>query len=130
MTQPDQKEMFEQLDKQRQQQLRVDRILKVVFPITAFLLCVICANYNWQSTVGTFLILVIAFYAVGIKRMNLYMALAMIAVYCFIDIFLSYGSIPPSALGRQMGTMLTFVGIIGISRPHIDRWYANSIDKL
>ena len=45
-----QKEMFDVLAKQRQHQLLVDRVLKVVLPIMAFLLSVICANLNWQST--------------------------------------------------------------------------------
>ena len=124
--QQDQKELFETLEKQRQQQAEIDRILKIALPIMAFLLCVICANYNWQSTLGTLIVLTIAFFAVGIKRMNLYLWLAIIAVYCLIDIYFSYGSIPPSALGRQMGTMLTFTAIVGYSRPYIDGWYIRS----
>ena len=124
--QPDQNELLEVLDKQRQQQTEIDRILKVVLPILAFLLCVICANYNWQSTLGTLLVLVVAFWAVGIKRMNLYLWLAIIAGYCLIDIYFSYGTIQPTALGRQMGTMLTFTGIVGLSRPYIDGWFIRS----
>ena len=124
--QPDQNELLEVLDKQRQQQTEIDRILKVVLPILAFLLCVICANYNWQSTLGTLLVLVVAFWAVGIKRMNLYLWLAIIAIYCLIDIYFSYGTIQPTALGRQMGTMLTFTGIVGLSRPYIDGWFIRS----
>lgn len=124
--QPDQNELLEVLDKQRQQQTEIDRILKVVLPILAFLLCVICANYNWQSTLGTLLVLVVAFWAVGIKRKNLYLWLAIIAVYCLIDIYFSYGTIQPTALGRQMGTMLTFTGIVGLSRPYIDGWFIRS----
>ena len=124
--QQDQKELFETLEKQRQQQAEIDRILKIALPIMAFLLCVICANYNWQSTLGTLIVLTVAFLAVGIKRMNLYLWLGIIAVYCLIDIYCSYGSLPPSALGRQMGTMLTFTAIVGYSRPYIDGWYIRS----
>ena len=124
--QQDQKELFETLEKQRQQQAEIDRILKIALPIMAFLLCVICANYNWQSTLGTLIVLTVAFIAVGIKRMNLYLWLGIIAVYCLIDIYFSYGSIPPSALGRQMGTMLTFTAIVVYSRPYIDGWYIRS----
>ena len=124
--QQDQKELFEVLEKQRQQQAEIDRILKIVLPILAFLLCVICANYNWQSTLGTLIVLVVAFLAVGVKRMNLYVWLAIIAIYCLVDIYLSYGTIQPSALGRQMGTMLTFTGIVGLSRPYIDGWFIRS----
>ncbi|OTG67262.1 hypothetical protein [Acinetobacter silvestris] len=124
--QPDQKIMLDILEKQRQQQRQIDRVLKIVLPITAFLLCVICANFNWQSTLGTFFVLVIAFYAVGIKQMNVYLWLAIIAAYCLIDIYLSYGTIHLSALGRQMGTMLTFTGILGFGRPYIDQWFFKS----
>lgn len=123
MNQYDQNKMFDELDKQRQQQARIDQILRYVLPITAFLLCVICANMNWQSTLGTFFILWIAFYAVVIKRMHLYFWMLLVALYCLIDIYLSYGFLLPSAIGRQMGTMLTFLGIFGLGRPHIDRWF-------
>ena len=41
MVSPDQKEMLDVLEKQRQHQLRVDRVLKIVLPIVAFLLTVI-----------------------------------------------------------------------------------------
>lgn len=61
VVQPDQNELFEVLEKQRQQHAEIDRILKIVLPILAFLLCVICANYNWQSTLGTLIILIVAF---------------------------------------------------------------------
>ena len=126
MSQQDQQELFEVLSKQRQQHAEIDRILKIVLPILALMLCVMCANYNWQSTVGTLVILWVAFYAVGIKRMNLYLWLAIIVVYCLIDLYFSYGHIPSSALGRQMGTMLTFTGIVGLSRPYIDAWFIRS----
>ena len=68
MANSDQKELFDVLDQQHVQQKKVDRVLYFVLPIVAFLICVICANLNWQSTLGTFLVLWIAFYAVGIKR--------------------------------------------------------------
>ena len=66
MANSDQKELFDVLDQQHVQQKKVDRVLYFVLPIVAFLICVICANLNWQSTLGTFLVLWIAFYAVGI----------------------------------------------------------------
>lgn len=81
MSQQDQKEMFDVLAQQQQHQLLVNRVLKVVLPIMAFLLSVICANLNWQSTLGTFVILTIAFYAVGIKRLTLWHWLTVIVVY-------------------------------------------------
>ncbi|WP_445114671.1 hypothetical protein [Acinetobacter sp. WZC-1] len=126
MASPDQKEMFDALDTHHQIKTRVDRVLKIVLPIIAFLLCVICANLNIPSTLGTFFVLVIAFYAVGIRRMHTGVWLAVIALYCLADIYLSYGTLLPSALGRQMGTMLTFTGIIGLGRPYMDRWFMAS----
>ena len=84
-----QKEMFDVLAQQRQHQLLVDRALKVVLPIIAFLLSVICANLNWQSTLGTFVVLTIAFYAVGIQRFTLWHWLVVIALYVFADNYFS-----------------------------------------
>ena len=117
-----QKEMFDVLAQQRQHQLLVDRALKVVLPIMAFLLSVICANLNWQSTLGTFVVLTIAFYAVGIQRFTLWHWLVVIALYVFADNYFSFNGIDPSRLRFQLATMLVFVGIVGIGRPYIDRW--------
>jgi sorbitol-specific phosphotransferase system component IIBC len=59
--------MFDVLAQQRQHQVLVDRVLKVVLPIMAFLLSVICANLNWQSTLGTFVILTLHFMLLGLN---------------------------------------------------------------
>ena len=61
MSQQAQKELFDALAQQAQQQLLVTRVLKVVLPIMAFLLSMICANLNWQSTLATFVMLTVAF---------------------------------------------------------------------
>ena len=122
MASPDQKEMFDVLEIQRQHQRQVDRVLKIVLPVTAFLLAVICANMNIGSTLGTLVMLIIAFWMVGIKRQNLWSWLLAVTVYCLIDNVLSFGSFAFPAFSRQCGTMLTFVGILGIGRPYIDRW--------
>ncbi len=130
MINPDQQQMFDVLAQQQLHQKRVDRVLKVVLPVVAFLISVICANMNWQSTLGTFVVLVIAFYAVGIRRMNLALWLAIVAAYSLADIYFSYqGHLPPSAVGRHLGTMLTFTGILGICRPYIDHWLMKSSNK-
>lgn len=126
MQQQDQKEMFDVLVQQRQHQLLVDRVLKVVLPIMAFLLSVICANLNWQSTLGTFVILTIAFYAVGIYRLTLWHWLAVIVLYAVVDNYFSFNGIDPTRLRFQLATMLVFVGIVGIGRPYIDRWLMKS----
>lgn len=123
MVNPDQKELFDVLSQQQKHQQKLDRVFKVVIPIIAFLLCVICANMNWQSTLGTFVVLWVAFYAVGIKRLNVWFVAFLVAIYCLIDIFLSYGTISSNAIGRQMGTMLTFVIIFGLGRPYVDHWF-------
>ena len=126
MQQQDHKEMFDVLAQQRQHQLLVDRVLKVVLPIVAFLLSVICANLNWQSTLGTFAILTIAFYAVGIYRLTLWHWLTVIAIYAVVDNYFSFNGIDPTRLRFQLATMLVFVGIVGIGRPYIDRWLMKS----
>lgn len=126
MSNSDQDHMFNILDKQRKNQLKVDRILKIVLPLTAFLLSVICANLNWQSTLGTFVILTIAFLAVGIQRQNLWIWLLVLVVYCGLDNYLSFGQFNFIALRLQLGSMLLFTLIIGIGRPYIDRWLMKS----
>jgi len=126
MQQQDQKEMFDVLAQQRQHQLLVDRVLKVVLPIMAFLLSVICANLNWQSTLGTFVILSIAFYAVGIYHLTLWHWLAVIVLYAVADNYFSFNGIDPTRLRFQLATMVVFVGIVGIGRPYIDRWLMKS----
>jgi len=126
MSNSDQDHMFNILDKQRQNQLKVDRILKIVLPLTAFLLSVICANLNWQSTLGTFVILTIAFLAVGIQRQNLWIWLLVFVVYCGLDNYLSFGQFNLIALRLRLGSMLLFTLIIGIGRPYIDRWLMKS----
>lgn len=123
MQQPDQKELFDVLEKQKKNQLQVDLIFKIVLPIVAFLLSVICANLNWQSTLGTFMILTIAFMAVGIKRLPLWHWLIVISLYCLADNYLSYGQLDLTHLRLQLGTMLVFVGMVGIGRPYVDRWF-------
>lgn len=126
MSNSDQDHMFNILDKQRKNQLKVDRILKIVLPLTAFLLSVICANLNWQSTLGTFVILTLAFLAVGIQRQNLWIWLLVLVVYCGLDNYLSFGQFNLIALRFQLGSMLLFTLIIGIGRPYIDRWFMKS----
>lgn len=122
MVNPDQKEMFDVLEIQRQHQRQVDRVLKMVLPITAFLLAVICANMNIGSTLGTLVMLIVAFWMVGIKRQKLWYWLIAVTIYCLIDNLLSFGTFVFPAFSRQYGTMFTFVGILGIGRPYIDRW--------
>lgn len=126
MPQPDQKEMFEVLAQQRQHQQLVDRVLKIVLPIMAFLLSVICANLNWQSTLGTFVILTVAFYAVGIYSLTLWHWLTVIVLYAVADNYFSFNGIDPTRLRFQLATMVVFVGIVGIGRPYIDRWLMKS----
>ncbi|MBC9230337.1 hypothetical protein HI850_013495 [bacterium SPL81] len=126
MSQQDQKKMFDVLAQQQHHQLLVNRVLKVVLPIMAFLLSVICANLNWQSTLGTFVILTIAFYAVGIKRLTLWHWLTVIVVYAVADNYFSFNGIDPTRLRFQLATMVVFVGIVGIGRPYIDRWLMKS----
>ncbi|WP_374664529.1 hypothetical protein [Acinetobacter sp.] len=122
MASPDQKELFNVLEKQRQNQLRVDRVLKIVIPVTAFLLTVICANMNVWSTILTFIALWIAFYAVAIKQWPLWHWAIAILVYCIIDNVLSHGVFKQSQFSLQFGAMFIFLGIFGVGRRYFDRW--------
>ena len=60
MVNPDQQQIFDVLEKQRQHQLKVDRVLKIVLPIVGFLLSVMCANLNRLSLIFTIVISIIA----------------------------------------------------------------------
>lgn len=122
MVSPDQKEMLDVLEQQRQNQLQVDRVLKIVIPVTAFLLTVICANMNIWSTIFTFIVLWLAFYAVSIKRWPLWHWAIAIAVYCIIDNALSHGEFQQRQFGLQFGAMFIFLGIFGVGRRYFDRW--------
>ncbi|MFT4019975.1 MAG: hypothetical protein QM666_00485 [Acinetobacter sp.] len=119
--QDDQKNLLDALDKQSDSHRKVNRILKVVLPITAFLIAMICANLNWQSTLGTFVMLTIAFLAVGIKRWSVFIWLALVAIYCVLDNYFSYHTLALKPLKMQMGTMLAFTIIVHMSRPYLDR---------
>lgn len=127
MVHPDQQKMFDVLEKQKQHQAQVDRVLKIVLPITAFLLAMICANLNIPSTLATLVMMTVAFWMVGIKRQALWAWATVLAIYCLLDNLYSFkGSFQANAFLRQFGTMTTFLWIIGISRPYIDRWLMKS----
>ena len=123
MQQPDQKELFEVLEKQKKNQLQVDRIFKIVFPIVSFLLFFLMTPLPARSTLGTFVILTVTFIAVGVKRLPLWHWLIVITIYCLVDNYLSYGQLDVTHLRLQLGTMLVFVGMVGIGRPYVDRWF-------
>lgn len=122
MVTPDDNNMFDVLEKQRQHQLQVDRVFKIVLPIVAFLLTVICSNMSIWSTLFTFIVLWIAFYAVGIKRLPIWHWVIVILIYALIDNILYYGQFKQDGFSRHFGTMFIFLGIVGIGRPYFDRW--------
>ncbi len=83
--------MFDVLEKQRQHQRQVDRVLKIVLPIVAFLTgCDLC-QYEYLVTRSSPLSFYgLPFIAVGIKRTaSLALAESSIALYCLIDNILS-----------------------------------------
>ena len=122
MVSPDQKVMLDVLEMQRLNQLQVDRVLKIVMPVTAFLLTVICANMNIWSTILTFVMLWVAFYAVGIKQWPLWHWVIALLVYCLIDNVLSHGTFKQNQFSLQFGAMFIFLGIFGVGRRYFDRW--------
>ena len=122
MVNSDQQQMFDVLEKQRQHQLKVDRVLKIVLPIVGFLLSVMCANLNRLSLIFTIVISIIALWKVGIKRQALWIWTTVVALYCFLDNLYSFGSFDLKRYVYQFGSITTFVWIMGIGRPYIDRW--------
>jgi len=123
MVTPDQQQMLDVLEKQQQQQRRLDGVLKIVLPIVAFLVAIICANMNLFSPIGTLIILAIALWMTAIKRQNVRIWLAVVFVYCLLDNYFTYGDFYLSGFGRQFGTMFIFVAIFAIGRPYMDRWF-------
>lgn len=122
MVSPDQQKMLDVLEKQRSHQLKVDRVLKIVLPIVGFLLAVICANFNRLSLIFTIVISIIALCMVGIKRQALWIWTTVVALYCVLDNFYSFGSFDSKRYLYQFGSITTFIWIMGIGRPYIDRW--------
>ncbi|MEZ2901164.1 hypothetical protein ACBQ24_00100 [Acinetobacter terrestris] len=122
MASPDQQKMLDVLEKQRLHQLRVDRVLKIVLPIVGFLLSVMCANLNRLSLIFTIVISITALWMVGIKRQALWIWTTVVALYCVLDNFYSFGSFDLKRYLYQFGSITTFIWIMGIGRPYIDRW--------
>lgn len=122
MASPDQQKMLDVLEKQRLHQLRVDRILKIVLPIVGFLLSVMCANLNRLSLIFTIVISITALWMVGIKRQALWIWTTVVAIYCLLDNFYSFGSFDLKRYLYQFGSITTFIWIMGIGRPYIDHW--------
>ncbi|NNH25599.1 hypothetical protein [Acinetobacter terrestris] len=122
MVSPDQQKMLDVLEKQRLHQLRVDRVLKIVLPIVGFLLSVMCANLNRLSLIFTIVISITALWMVGIKRQALWIWTTVVALYCVLDNFYSFGSFDLKRYFYQFGSITTFIWIMGIGRPYIDRW--------
>ncbi|OAL79828.1 hypothetical protein AY606_04040 [Acinetobacter sp. SFB] len=122
MVNPDQQKMLDVLEKQHLHQLRVDRVLKIVLPIVGFLLAVMCANLNRFSLIFTIVISIIALWMVGIKRQALWIWTTVVAVYCVFDNFYSFGAFDSQRYLYQFGSITTFIWIMGIGRPYIDRW--------
>ena len=122
MVNPDQQIMLDILEKQRLHQLKVDRVLKIVLPIVGFLIAVMCANFNRLSLIFTIVISIVALWMVGIKRQALWIWTTVVALYCVLDNLYSFGSFDLKRYIYQFGSITTFIWIMGIGRPYIDRW--------
>lgn len=117
-----QRDMQSALDKQRQNNQALDRILWIALPILAILLSTIFANWNIWSTLGTMIVLTLAFIYVGIKRVSLAVTLCFILLYCLVDNYLSYQQqFSIDGLKRQLLSMILFTSIVGLSRPMFER---------
>jgi len=126
MVDQDQQTLLDALSQQALAQKRVDRILKIVLPIMSLLITTICANMTWQSTLGTLIMLTVAFYAVGIKRWSIWLWLVLTALYCVIDNYLTFGTLQLKNLRLQMLGMLPFLIIIYMARPYLDKFMLQS----
>ncbi|MBF7681770.1 hypothetical protein I2F27_00255 [Acinetobacter sp. B5B] len=126
MSKQSQDELLHALKQHNNTQKKLDRILYIVLPIVSFLISMICANLNWQSTLATFLILSVALIAVSIKRLPLLIGMIIVAVYCVIDNIFSYGTFKLSPFKMQAGTMISFMVIIYFARPRLDQLMRNS----
>ncbi|MCF9034737.1 hypothetical protein [Acinetobacter nectaris] len=129
MPQPDQQELLNALDQHQVAKKKLDRILMIVLPIIAFLISMICANWTWFSTLGTIIVLTLAFIAVGIQRWSITLWLTIIVVYCCIDNYFSYGTLVLSKLKMQALTMLVFTIIFHVARPYLDQIMQHSLIK-
>lgn len=127
MTNQDQ--LLDALNTQQLAHKKVNRILYIAIPIVSFLVCVICANMSWQSTLGTFIMLVVSFLAVGIKRWSIFMWMFFIALYCTADNLFTYGTIATRPLEMQMATMIVFLILLHMARPYLDRLMADNLKK-
>lgn len=107
----------------------VDRTLKWILPLAAFLLSVMTANFNWQSTLGTFIIALVSFYAVGIWRQNILIWVAVCSIYVLIDNYFSYSTLNIDKLPLHLGSLLIFLAMIHVGRPQLDKWLIYSKKK-
>ncbi|MDO4223382.1 MAG: hypothetical protein Q4D05_05050 [Acinetobacter sp.] len=103
----------------------VNRIFYWLLPIIAFFLTVIIANFNFYSTLGTFIIAIVAFYAVGIWRHNVLLWVAILCAYTIGDNILSYGMLNMDKLPLHLGSLLIFLAIIHVTRPFLNKWMLN-----
>jgi hypothetical protein len=129
MLNTDQQKMLDELAKQKQNQARVDRILKFVLPIMGFLIAVMCANFNRFSTIATIVVTILVLWMVGIKRQPLWIWTTFAAIYCLMDNLYSFPSFNINKFAIQFGTITTFMWITGVGRPYIDRWLMKSEEK-
>ncbi|MEB3753292.1 hypothetical protein [Acinetobacter sp. MD2(2019)] len=122
MSDQDQTTLLNALEQQARAQRKMNQILKIVLPITAFLISMICANFNWQSTLGTFVMLTIAFWAVAIRQWSLWIWLALTIVYSLVDNYFSYQhAFDFPHFKMQLSGMLPFLVIIHFARPYLDQ---------
>ena len=77
---------------------------------------------NVWSTVFSFVMMWVAFYAVSIKQLPLWHWVIVIAIYCLIDNILSYGAFNQSGFSRQFGAMFIFLGVFGVGRRYLDSY--------
>jgi hypothetical protein len=124
-SQDHQQELDQALAKSQKNARELDRILWIVLPILAFLLSMIIANFTIASTIGSFVVMLVAFISVGIKKYSLLWVLSLSLLYCLIDNYWSYQlSLNSKGLQRQL-LMLLFISIVAMSRRFAERALMN-----
>lgn len=122
-------ELQQALALHQQASKHIDRILTGVVVVIAFLLCVVVANYNWISTVMTFIMGSLAFYAVGVRKQNILMWVSILSVYVIVDNLLSHPQFNVQRFPIHLGGLLIFLTIIHVTRPFLDKWMIHSLKK-
>ena len=123
-----QDELQQALEKKQKNSKDINRIMWIVLPILAFLVTGIIANLNIPSLILTYIVMLLAFVAVGIKQYSLIVVLLASLLYCLVDNYFSFHmQFNLSGLRNQL-LMLLFILVVYIARISSERALMNKND--